>query len=85
VKFYRGNRIDGEFEQDLIALADQFWPSRQGAAVLRGQMLDRALRDFLTDPAGFNSSWTDEAGYEELWQLVRDRWPEEQPFQGAWT
>jgi hypothetical protein len=78
--FWRGNRIDGRFEARISEVAAQFWASEQGQAFLGGGMsdqrpLDTVLRLFLTDPAGFNSVWTDEGTYDELFDQVRATWP----------
>lgn len=76
--FYRGNKVDGEFTADVTEVAQAFWQSRQAGYVLDGgMMLDRALRDFLTDPEGWNSSWEDGAAYADLHMLVRGSWPRE--------
>lgn len=37
------------------------------------------LRDWLTDPLEFNTSWTDEAAYTELLDLVRDQLRSQRP------
>ena len=75
ITLYRGNRIDGEHKRDVTELAAEFWKSRQAALVLEGMMLDRALRDWLTDPEGINSTWDDGAAYADLHMLVRASWP----------
>jgi hypothetical protein len=59
------------------------WPCRwTGAYAYDGAMpLDRCLRGFLTDPAGFNAVW-DEPDYEALFAAVLAAWPGEPPRPG---
>ena len=60
--FWRGNRLDAEFTREIQPLAFEFWASKYGQAQLTAEIrLEVSLRMFLTDPAGFNSVWTDEA------------------------
>lgn len=74
MKFWKGNKISGEFDWPVQAVADAFcaamargdWPVR-----LAEWPLDRTLRNWLTDPAEFDASWTDEAGFSELHAIVR--------------
>lgn len=80
MEFWHGNRINGEFEREIPPLALEFWGSSYGDKQLRGSdwPLERSLRAFLTDPAGFNSSWTDESdttGFGALLERVRQLRP----------
>lgn len=80
MRFYRGNRTGGGFDADLADVAAQFWASPLGRSHVTDPdnmwPLERSLRAFLTDPAGFNSTWVDEAGFWELHTKVRETWPE---------
>lgn len=72
---YRGNRIDGEHQRDIPELATAFWASPQAELVKEGMRLDRALRVFLTDPDGANSTWESEVEYADLFMVTRATWP----------
>ena len=74
MRFWRGNRADAEFGADPAGVARQFWESPDAELVQQGLPLDRALRKFLTDPAGFNAVW-DEADYPPLFGAVLAAWP----------
>jgi len=74
MKFWKNNRLDGEFdlpEAEVARLfakspwADHPWP------------LDRRLRAFLTDPGGpVSAVWEDQAAYEEVRRLIQACRPE---------
>jgi hypothetical protein len=82
VRFWRGNRADAEFEADPAEVARQFWESEPGTLAMNSEMrLDRCLRMFLTDPAGFNAVW-DEPDYDALFGAVLAAWPGEVPRPG---
>lgn len=75
---YRGNRVDGEYQRDIPELAREFWASKQAELAHQGMRLDRALRSFLTDPDGINSTWVSEIEYADLFQVVHASWPKPQ-------
>lgn len=71
--FWRGNRLDAEFTRDIQAVAIEFWAS---GGYSQDWPLERSLRNFLTDPEGFNASWDDETAFGRLLDEVRSLWPE---------
>ena len=71
--FWRGNRLDAELTRDIQAVAIEFWT---GGGYSRDWPLERSLRNFLTDPEGFDASWGDEAAFSRLLDEVRRLWPE---------
>ncbi len=77
MKFWKGNRLDGEFDRDISDVAAQFWVSPYGGSHLRGSTwpLERSLRAFLTDQQEFNAVWEDEAEFGRLLDLTRETWP----------
>jgi hypothetical protein len=81
MKFYLGNKANAGFDTDPGDVAALFWTSRQGRQVLDPRYtvpLERALRDWLTDPAGYNASWEDESdatGFGLLLSEARKSWP----------
>lgn len=83
--FYKGNRADAPFEPDLAEVAAQFWTSREGRPHTEEPdypvRLDVSLRLFLSNPHGFNSTWVDDTGYDELFTKVRETWPETLPVE----
>jgi hypothetical protein len=83
--FYRGNRVDGEFTAEVADVAEQFWASPQAQVLLdpehEAPLLERVLRRWLTDPAGLNSTWTDEVMFGQLWGEVRSTWPQQKEVQ----
>jgi hypothetical protein len=76
MQFWTENKIDKEFSWPVQAVADAYctavvrqpWKERQ-----ENWPLDRALREWLTNPIGFNASWEDESEYEELLSTVRQQ------------
>jgi hypothetical protein len=77
MKFWRGNRVDAEFDRPIDQVAVQFWNSPEGSSQLCGSTwpLERSLRAFLTDPQGFNAVWDDEDEFGRLFERVRTAWP----------
>lgn len=80
MKFWRGNRIDGEFDQPASEVADQFtaWYRSELASDRRNAdiPLERTLRFWLADAGHFNCTWTDERGdesFDVLFEAVRAR------------
>jgi hypothetical protein len=77
MRFWKGNKIDGEFEADIVEVAEQFVaavftsPSSKLLLKFHNWPLDRTLRDWLTDPVGFNSTWDDHHAYDDLIEAVR--------------
>lgn len=85
MQFWEGNKIDGAFEMPVDDVARIFVTAmhncqRPGCLMvsawhekLESWPLERVLRDWLTSPAGFNSSWTAETGpdsFEALQVMV---------------
>lgn len=88
MKFWRGNRVDAEFELPAAEVADMFikWYDVQlGAEELRkdtallNRGLENLIRGWLTDPTCFNSVWEAEnrsvfgdESFDGLYDLVYD-------------
>lgn len=67
MRFWRNNRIDGEFEMSIEDVAALFDQSELADFDAHPYSLDRRLRLFLTDPAGpISAVWTDEDAYDDL-------------------
>jgi hypothetical protein len=58
MKFWKGNRIDGEFDMPVADVAAQF--AAQYDADTAGWPLERELRGWLTGKDGLDSVWVDE-------------------------
>jgi hypothetical protein len=75
LRFWKGNRIDGEFETDVQEVAEQFVEAIATDEDLKLKAeswpLDRTLRDWLTSPQGLNSTWDDNDAYDDLIEAVR--------------
>jgi hypothetical protein len=74
MKFWKGNRVDGEFDWPADAVADAFssWYLTQPGNI-RDEPLERTLRRWLCDSGGFNASWEAETGedsFEEIFDLA---------------
>jgi hypothetical protein len=70
MEFWRGNRIDAQFEMPVAEVARQFmeWENQQPEAE-RG-LPERELRCWLTSPVHFNSVWVDKKGEEGFGELL---------------
>jgi hypothetical protein len=78
MKLYRENRIDGEWDIPNDVIAEKFWQRYPDGEV--GMQLDRALRGFIGDPEGLNSSWNpddpaESAAYYEVLEETLAAWP----------
>lgn len=85
MKFWRGNRLAGEFDMPVAEVAAQFADWYRSHPDDVGGNLERELRYWLTDPNGFNSVWMAETGpgsfaelYDRAIGLVYDRCAEHQ-------
>lgn len=76
MKFWKANRLDGEFDADPAEIAARFaeWRKEQPAHYRHGMRLERQLRDWMTRPDGLNSSWEDEsdAGFGAVFDAAYD-------------
>ncbi len=70
MRFWRNNRLDGEFEMPAAEVVELFAASAYWEA--RGVPLDRRLRLFLTDSAGPIAAVFEEDDYAQLFDLVLD-------------
>jgi hypothetical protein len=80
MKFWKGNKIDAEFDMPVTEVADQYMAYARSEGVeaehLAGLPVERALRWWLTSSDHFNSVWVAERGpdsFDELYQAVADR------------
>jgi hypothetical protein len=75
MKFWRCNRLDAEFEANIQEVAEEFVAAVANNEDLKLKLdswpLDRSLRDWLTSPGGFNSTWDDNEAYDDLIEAVR--------------
>jgi hypothetical protein len=73
MKFWQGNRIDGEFDMPVSEVAAQFaeWFSSQPQADRMAAIpMERHLRYWLTSSEHFNSVWEAEQGDESFAGLL---------------
>lgn len=76
MKFWKGNKIDAEFELPVSEVASQFMAyvhSEPGGHELDGMPVERLLRWWLTSSEHLDSVWVDETGpesFEALFDLV---------------
>lgn len=72
MRFWKGNKLAAEFSWPTgavcYAFMRQYGPESDTAMYWP---VERQLRNFLTGPAGFNSTWDDEATFTELLEEVR--------------
>lgn len=63
MKFWKGNRLDAEFDADPAEVAARFtaWRRSQPAHYRDGMRLERQLRDWMTRPDGLDAVWADES------------------------
>ena len=75
MRFWRENKLDGEFDAPVREIADGFayavahdkdWREKFGQ-----WPLEHVLRDWLTSPLGLNSTWEDETGHESFDELLQ--------------
>jgi len=76
MQFWHDNKIEGQWIGDPADLAKQFWQSKTvwpGRANDPNDPMstDGALRRWISDPDGLNSSWDDATDYAALLEVVR--------------
>ena len=70
MRFWRNNRLDGEFEMAPERVVEMFEQSPWWSV---DTSLDRNLRAFLTDPAGpISAVWDNENDYDDLLRRARE-------------
>ena len=79
MKFWKGNRVDAEFDMPVAEVAAKYVAYAESEDVkaehLQGLPIERALRWWLTSPDHFNSVWVDEKGpesFDALYNAVHD-------------
>ena len=75
MKFWKGNKIDGEFDMPVREVAAKFVEWSRATAPEGEANLERSLRYWLTSSEHFDSVWVDETGDESfavLYQIVLD-------------
>lgn len=71
MKFWKGNRVDGEFEMPVEEVAERFFAAgAHQTEKAAAWPLDRTLRDWLTSKDGLDAVWDDERAYAELFGYI---------------
>lgn len=76
MKFWRGNKIDAEYELSVEEVARKFLNSKYSTAnpqhdeIIEFLPLERRLRNFMTAPDGLNSTWDNEDDFDQVWDIA---------------
>ena len=79
IRLWKDNKLNQEHEISINDLVTKFWEYEDRHDLVGSWPLERCIRAFITDKEseGGLQSVFDEQDYEDIYEAVRDAWPED--------